>query len=115
MKKALAVMFALTISAAYAASSYHVNLYKPTVVHGTQFNAGDCKVELQGDRVVIKQGKTSAEVNVTVQNTAQKSVLTSVVYDDQAGNEIREVRLGGTTLKLVFDAGAKSEGAVAGK
>jgi len=115
MKKVLAVLFALTISAAYAANSYHVNLYKPTTVNGVQLNPGDCKLELQGDKVVIKQGKTTVEANVSVQNAPQKFVLTTLGYDEEAGGQLHDVRLAGTTLKLVFDAGAKSGAAVAGK
>ena len=114
MKKVFAVLFALTISAAYAASSYHVNLYKPTTINGTQLNPGDCKLELQGDKVVIKQGKTTVEANVTVQNAPQKFNLTSVGYVEGSDSQLRDVRLAGTTLKLSFD-GTKAEGAAAGK
>ena len=114
MKKVFAVLFALTISAAYAASSYHVNLYKPTTINGTQLNPGDCKLELQGDKVVIKQGKTTVEANVTVQNAPQKFNLTSVGYVEGSDSQLRDVRLAGTTLKLSFD-GVKAEGAAAGK
>jgi hypothetical protein len=113
MRKALAVLFALAATVAYAASSYHVTLYKPTTVNGTQLKPGDCKVELQGDKVVIKQGKTTVEANVTVQNASQKFVLTTVGYDDGSSTQIHDVSLAGTTMKLVFDSGKKPEGAVA--
>jgi len=114
MKKALAVLFALGISAAYAASSYHVVLYKPTTVNGTQFKAGECKVEIEGDKVVIKQGKTSAEANVTVQTGANKFSATSVSYDGDKTDQVQEIRLGGTATKLLFDSGAKSASAAGG-
>ena len=114
MKKTLAVLFALTISAAYAASSYHVNLTKPTTINGTQLNPGDCKLELQGDKVVIKQGKTTVEANVTVQNAPQKFNLTLLGYGEAPSNQLRDVRLAGTTLKLSFE-GAKPEGTAAGR
>ena len=109
MKKALAVMFALGISVAYAASSYHVTLYKATTINGTQLKAGDVKLELQGDKVVIKQGKTSVESSVTVQNGANKFEATSVGYvGDSLNNQVQEIRLGGTTTKLLFEAGEKT-------
>jgi hypothetical protein len=114
MKKVFAVLFALTISAAYAASSYTVNLYKPTVINGTQLTAGDVKLAIQGDKVVIKQGKTTVEANVTVENASQKFVLTSVGYADGSSSQLRDVRLAGTTLKLLFD-GSKAEGTAASK
>jgi hypothetical protein len=109
MKKALAVMFALGISMAYAASSYHVTLYKPTTINGTQLKPGDVKLELQGDKVVIKQGKTSVESTVTVENGTNKFAASSVGYvGDSSNNQVQEIRLGGTTTKLVFEAGAKT-------
>jgi hypothetical protein len=109
MKKAFAVIFAIGISVAYAASSYHVTLYKQTTINGTQLKPGDVKLELQGDKVVIKQGKTSVESNVTVQNGTTKFDATSVGYvGDTSDNQVQEIRLGGTTTKLVFEAGAKT-------
>ena len=109
MKKALAVLFALGISVAYAASSYHVTLYKPTTINGTQLKPGDVKLELQGDKVVIKQGKTSVESTVTVENGTHKFDASSVGYvGDSSDNQVQEIRLGGTTPKLVFEAGAKT-------
>ena len=116
MKKALAVMFALGIGVAYAASSYHVTLYKPTTINGTQLKAGDVKLELEGDKVVIKQGKTSVESSVTVQNGSQKFGLTTVGYaGDSANNQVQEIRLGGTTTKLLFGAGDKTAAAGGGR
>ncbi len=109
MKKALAGMFALGITVAYAASSYHVTLYKPTTINGTQLKPGDCKLELQGDKIVIKQGKTSIESTVTVQSGSQKFDFTTVGYNgDSSNNQVQEIRLGGTTTKLVFDSGDKA-------
>ncbi|HYL35089.1 MAG TPA: hypothetical protein VEV17_04165 [Bryobacteraceae bacterium] len=112
MKKALAILFAAGISVASAASSYHVTLYKATTINGTQLNAGDCKLELQGDKVIIKQGKTSVESNVTVENASRKFELTTVGYDGEgASNRLRDIRLGGTTLKLLFGSGSNIEAA----
>jgi hypothetical protein len=112
MKKVLAVMFVIGISAAYAASSYHVTLYKATTINGTQLKPGDVKLELQGDKVVIKQGKTSVESNVTVQNGSTKFADTSVGYvGESTNNEVQEIRLGGTSTKLVFETGAKTAAA----
>jgi hypothetical protein len=116
MKKAFAVMFAIGISVAYAASSYHVTLYQPTTVNGTEFKPGEVKLELQGDKVVIKQGKISAESNVTVQNGTQKFDATSVGYHgDNAKTQVQEIRLGGTTTKLLFETGAKTATADGGR
>jgi len=102
MKKTLAVLFAIGISAAYAATSYRVTFSKPTTINGTELKPGDCKVEIEGDKVVIKQGKTSVESSVTVENAAQKYVMTSVGYDADSATQLHDIRLAGTTLKLTF-------------
>jgi len=111
MKKAIAVLLALGISAAYAASSYQFTLYKSTTINGTQLKAGSVKLDLQGDKVVIKQGKTSVESNVTVQNGDRKFNASSVTYNADAADEVQEIRLGGTATKLLFDSGAKTAAA----
>ena len=116
MKKALAVLLVAGIGVAYAASSYHVTLSKPTTINGTQLNPGDCKLELQGDKVIIKQGKTTVESNVTVENADHKFGLTAVGYStDAPGTLLRDIRLAGTTLKLLFDSGSKGETVAASK
>ena len=108
MKKAIAVILALGISAAYAASSYEFTLYKATTINGAQLKPGPVTLDLQGDKVVIKQGKTSVDSNVTVQNGEHKFNASSVTYNADAADQIQEIRLGGTATKLLFDSGAKT-------
>jgi hypothetical protein len=109
MKKALVSLLFLSLSLAYAGSSYHVDLYRPTVVNGTQFKAGECKVELHDNKLTFKQGKTTAEATVKVETNAQKFPSTTVGYVGEGpGNELQEIRLGGTTTKLVFEQGTPS-------
>lgn len=115
MKKAIAVLFALGLSVAFAASSYRVTLYKATTVNGTQLKPGDYKLQLDGDKVVLKQGKTTVETNVTVQTGTQKFDMTSVSYNGDKADQIEEIRLAGTGTKLLFDSGAKNNNATAGR
>ncbi len=99
MHKKLVAGFALisALAIASAANSY------------TTFKPGDCKVEVKDNHVVLKQGKTSAEATVKVESAKNKFQSTSVGYAD--GNHIQEIRLGGTTTKLVFagEAGATAD------
>lgn len=115
MKKATALLLALGMSLAYAGSSYHLTLYKATTVNGTQLKPGDCKLELQGEKIVFKQGKASAESSVTVQNGGHKFEASSVTYDADAPEQIQEIRLGGTSTKLVFASGVKTASADGGR
>jgi hypothetical protein len=107
MKKALFATLVLGLATAYAGSSYRVTLYRSTVVNGTELKAGDCKVELHDNKIVLKQGKTTAESAVKVETSAQKYLSTSVGYTGEgSGNELQELRLGGTTTKVIFDQAA---------
>ena len=113
MKKTLAVLFAIGISTAFAASSYNVALSKPTTINGTELKPGDCKVQIQGDKVVIKQGKTTVETSATVESASQRFAVTLVGYDADNATRLHDIRLGGTNLKVLFGSDAKTD-AVAG-
>ncbi|MGI8741178.1 MAG: hypothetical protein ACR2NN_01145 [Bryobacteraceae bacterium] len=107
MKKLTFMTIALAASLAHAATSYRVNLYRPTLVNGTELKAGEVKVELHDNKASFKQGKTTAEANVKVENGTQKFISTTVGYgSESAANDLQEIRLGGTSTKLVFEAGA---------
>jgi hypothetical protein len=114
MKIALATLFAVAMSVAYAASSYHVTLSKPTTVNGTLLNPGDYRLEVQGDKATLKQGKTEVESSVTVENAPHKFQLTTVGYGGEDTKVLREIRLAGTTLKLLFGS-SKTDAAVSSK
>ena len=94
---------------AYAGTNYRLNLYRPTVVNGTELKAGECKVELHDNRILIKQGKTTAEATVKVEEGTQKFFSTTVGYaGDGAGKELQEIRLGGTATKVTLEVGASA-------
>ncbi len=107
MKKALLGLMCLGLSLASAASStYRVNLYRATMVNGTELKAGECKVELHDNKVVFKQGKVSAEATVKVETSTQKFLSTTVGYaGDGSGGTLQEIRVGGTTTKVLFEQG----------
>ena len=107
MKKALLIAASIGLSIAYAASSYHVTLYRPTSVNGTELKPGDCKVEVLGDKVLIKQGKTSVETPVRVESRNARFGATSVGYNGDNARQLQEIRLGGTSTVLVFEASEK--------
>ena len=115
MNKAVALLLAIGMSLAYAGSTYHFTLYKATTIHGTQLKPGECKLELQGDKAIIRQGKTSAESSVTVQNGEHKFEASSVTYNADAPEQIQEIRLGGTATKLLFESGARTASAHGGR
>jgi hypothetical protein len=109
MVKKIALAFGtLALAAASAANSYHVTLYQPTVVNGTELKPGDYKLEVRADKAVLTQGKTSTEAGVKVESADSKFRTTSFRY---LGNEIQEIHIGGTNTKLVFEKGAADSSA----
>ncbi len=103
MKK-LILAFLLLALAVASAKTYSVTLFQPTVVAGTELKAGDYKINLENDKVVISNGKSSVESAVKVEQNNSKFNSTSVRYASGEGkNRVQEIRLGGTKLKLVFN------------
>ena len=100
MLKRIFLGLAAAALAVAAGNSYTVRLYQPATLGGTEFKAGDVKIELSDTKVVLKQGKTTTEVTASVETSGTKFSLTSV---DTSDGRIHEIRLGGTTTKLVFE------------
>jgi hypothetical protein len=100
MFKRVFLGLAVAALAVAAGNSYTVRLYQPATLGGTEFKAGDVKLELSDTKVVLKQGKTTAEATASVEKSGTKFSLTSVDTND---GRIHEIRLGGTNTKLVFE------------
>jgi hypothetical protein len=102
MFRKLFVCFALLGLAVASAKSYNVRLYQPSIVGGTSLKAGDYKVEVKDDKLVIRRGKEIAEAPVKVETGDRKHASTTVRYQNGDGKyRLQEIRLGGTNMKLV--------------
>ena len=96
----------LALAVASAASSYNVTFYEPVMINGSELKAGDYKVELKDDKTaLIKQGKTVTEAPVTVENQGEKFQRTAVRLE---GMQVQEIRIGGTTTRVVFEKSSNS-------
>lgn len=108
---ALFVLFAVAV--AWAAAGYNVTLSKPAVVGGAEIKAGNYKLELNGDKAVLKNGKTTIEADVTVEAAPNKFDSTSACCLGEDGKyRLQEIRVGGTTTKVTFK---ESSGMAVGK
>jgi hypothetical protein len=90
----------IALAAASAASSYNVTFYQPVMVNGSELKPGDYKLELKDKTVVLKQGKTVTEAPVRIENDGQKYQRTAVRLN---GTQVEEIRIGGTSTRVVFD------------
>ncbi len=95
--------FVATLAVANAANNFSVQLYQPTTVAGTSLKVGDIRLELKDNKAVLKQGKTSVEVSVKTETATQKYLYTTVGYKEGNNHEIKDITLGGTTTRIIFE------------
>lgn len=87
-----------------SAATYNVTLFQPSVVAGKELKPGDYKLELEDGKAIIQKGKDRVEATVKVEQGDSKFSSTSVRYAEENGKlKIQEIRLGGTTTRLVFN------------
>lgn len=94
----------LALAAAMAApNTYNIKLDDAAWVGSTQLKAGDYKIQVEGDKAVIKSGKKDvAEVPVKVEQSEKKFPSSEVfMHSDNHKNQIEEFRIGGTTTRIV--------------
>lgn len=104
MTKRLVIVFLMLALAVASAKTYWVTLYQPSVVAGTELKAGDYKLELNGDKVTLKNGKLVAASTVKVEENGEEYRRTSIRYTNGDGKyTVQEIRLGGTNIKLVLN------------
>src|SRR5262245_35817129 len=104
MFRKFVLVFAVLALAVASAETYKVTLFQPSVVKGRELKAGDYRLNVSDQKVVIVSGKNSVEVPVKVENGDQKYGATTVRYANEGGRyTIAEIRLGGTKTKLIFN------------
>jgi len=94
----------LALAAASAASSYRLTVDDPVWVGGTELKPGEYKVEVEGNKVTLKHGKEVVEATAKVETNAKKFDSTALVSEQNGGKlKLSEIRLGGTTTKIVIE------------
>jgi len=102
--KKLLLAFAVFALAVASAKTYNLTLFQPSVLNGTELKAGDYKLDVQDQKIVIRSGKKSVEAAVKVETGEQKFPATTVRYANNGGKyHIQEIRVGGTNIKLVVN------------
>ena len=104
MTRQLLLSFAiLAVSAVASAKSFTVTLFQPSIVGGAELAPGEYKLDLDQSKVVIHQGKASAEATVKVENGTERFSNTAIRYDTSHGKaQLNELWIGGTKTRLVF-------------
>ena len=93
----------LILAVASGANRYNVKLYEPGQVGGQTLKPGEYTIELKDNHAVIKNGKQTVEAEVRIENESKKFSSNVVRYSGEVPNaKIDEIRIGGTTTKVVF-------------
>ena len=104
MTKKLAFVFLVLALTVACAKTYWVTFYQPSVVAGVELKAGEYRLDLNGDKVILKNGKHVAQSTVKVEENGEKYSRTAVRYTNGNGKLIvQEIRLGNTNLRIVFN------------
>ncbi|MCC7173562.1 MAG: hypothetical protein IT159_00075 [Bryobacterales bacterium] len=100
----IAVVFLTVALSVASAKSYTVNLFQPAVLAGTELQAGQYKLEVDGSKIRLKNGPAAVEADVQVENTPQRHRSTSLRLERKDSRmHIKEIRLGGTNVQLVVN------------
>ncbi len=98
----LLAVAALTTVSVWA-KSYSINLFQPAFVAGTELKPGDYKLELNGTKMTLKNGRTAVECDVKVENVGPKFNRSSIRLQERNGKYVvEEIRLRGTDTKLIL-------------
>ncbi len=91
-------------SMASAATSFSVKFLQSAIVGGNELKAGEYRVEVDGDKAVIKAGKHTVEAAVQVETDDSKHPATIVRYRNGDGKyRVSEIQVGGSKTRLVFN------------
>lgn len=105
MRKLMMFFTTVALAVASAASKeYRLNLTSPAWVGSTQLQAGDYRIQVEGEKAIIKSGgRQVAEAPAVMETAPQKYAYTSLSVTQAGGRPtLQEVRLGGTNSRIVF-------------
>lgn len=106
MKIAKLIVCLGTVAMAWASAAkpYEVVFNTPAQISGTELKPGAYRVEVTGDKAMIRGDKQSVECSIKMQEGDQKFTATTVRYSLVAGKyRVDEIHLRGTKMKLVFN------------
>jgi len=106
MNKLLVLCLAAASLTLQAAETHRIVLFQTSHINGTELKAGDYKLEVLGDKIVLKSGKVRVEAQATKEAANSKYNTNSILYKNEGGKfEVQEIHVGGTNTKLLLNQG----------
>jgi phage baseplate assembly protein gpV len=85
-------------------STFRVNISQPSVVKGADLKVGEYTVSMGTEKVTFTAGKIAVDAPVKIETAPEKFKVTAVRYVTENGkNILSEIRVGGTTTRLLFN------------
>ena len=100
----LALVTALAGTVPAPGSSFRVTITQVSVVKGAELKPGEYRVSLGADKVTFTLGKQVVDAPVKIETAPQKFDVTAIRYSTDNGKAvISEIRVGGSTTRLLFN------------
>src|SRR5580704_8237991 len=106
MKKIMFAVATFALTALAASNTFHVTFDGPAWIGGTEVKAGDYRVQVEGDKAILKSGKNVIEAPAKLETADHKFQSTGVVLDSK--QKVQEIQIGGTKDRIVFQTGTPS-------
>jgi len=104
MNKLLVLCLATVSLALAGASTHRITLFQDAKLNGTELKAGDYKMEVLADKVVLQSGKVKVEAPAKMETSDSKYTTNSIRFKNEGGKfEIQEIHVGGTRTKVVLN------------
>jgi hypothetical protein len=99
----LLAFLAAGLAAVASAKTYGIDLFQPAMFGNMELAPGHYNVEVDGQKAIVRNGKTQGEAPVKMEEAETKYSRTSVVLLNSGGQmHIEEIHIGGTKMKLVL-------------
>ena len=86
------------------AETHRITLFQDARMNGTDLKAGDYKMEVLGDKVVLRNGKVKVEASAKLETSTVKFSTNAIRFKTEGGKyEIQEIHVGGTKTKVVLN------------
>jgi hypothetical protein len=108
MLKKLFVSFSTVAVMVASAATYNVTLFQNATLDGKSLSAGEYKIQINDNNVVLKHDKDVTEVAARTETADKKFAQTVVRFN--AKSEVTEICIGGTNKKIVFGGEKNSNG-----
>jgi hypothetical protein len=109
IKKLMFVFGSLALVAASAASRYKVEFSQAADIGGTTVKPGEYTLELKDNKAILKGDHGRVEAEAKILTESKKYDSTAVRYSgSESRPSVDEIRIGGTTTKVVFSKGQAS-------